>query len=143
LLLTYTPCICALNHVHNRVNNLWWLIQGSFIAFLNVISIISHEVGQIDLFRLRLIVSLKDSQDILFRFCYNLTLILTSLCCFFFLPIIGNFICIFLVSRQLPELLHSLVVQDVVLSFSSENFYLYWCQWFFILFSKGPNFTSI
>jgi hypothetical protein len=55
----------------------------------------------IDRFPTHQIVSSKDFQVIFVHLTYNSTLLLASCCCSFLLHVVANFICIFLVSRQL------------------------------------------
>jgi hypothetical protein len=61
----------------------------------------------VDMFPPRPIADLKVLQVVFVHFVYNFALFFASCCCSFFLHFVANFICIFLVSRQL--VLHSAV----------------------------------
>ena len=93
------------------------------------------------MFRPLLLISSKVSQGIFIHSVYNSTLFLSSRCCSFFLDVVANLICIFLVSSQLVLLsalkkcIYSFVVKGVYLavlqkyfiSIDVNHFFLYFC----------------
>jgi hypothetical protein len=102
----------------------------SSIIIIIIIIIIHHELGLNSPVSALSNSLFKDLPSPLRALVYNSTLFLASCCCSFFLHIVANLICIFLVSRQLvlllilPEFLHSFVVKKCVSRLSSEKFNL-------------------
>jgi hypothetical protein len=78
-----------------------WAIVQKLNKDIIIIIIIRHEVGLMDLFRPRLIVSSQVFQVVFVHFVDNSTLFLVFCCCSFLLHIVANLICIFLASRLL------------------------------------------
>jgi hypothetical protein len=100
-----------------------------------------------DLFRLRLISSSRVFQVVFDYLVYNSAFVLASCCCSFYLHVVGNLICIFLVSRHLvslsafPNFFIPFVVKKGVLRCSSEKMSSrLMLVAFYPFFFRGPKF---
>ena len=102
----------------------------------------------IDLFRPRLTVSPKYLQVIFVHSVCNSALFFAFCCCSFFLQVVANFICIFLVSihlfllSNLPKFLHFCCGQTVKYSAVLKNFISIDVNRF-LSFSEVQNFASV
>jgi hypothetical protein len=102
-----------------------------------IIVVVLHELGFVDLFWPRLIVSSNTFHVIFVRLVYNSALSFASRCCSFLLHVLACLICIFLVSRRLVLLSTQATIQFVVKNSVLKNFIWSDVNRFLSFFSLG------